>query len=362
MAGTRIEQVQALFAAALERPPAERPAYLEAGCAGDAALRAEVEALLATAERMPPTFLDPEHPPTLVPSWAVDEPDDAWDAAERLIGTRIDRFTLERVIGGGGMGVVFEARQERPQRAVALKLLRPGLASRETLRRFELEAELLGRLKHPNIAQVYDAGLAETPLGTLPYFAMEYIEDAQPLTEYADAARLDVRQRLELMVPACDAVQHAHQQGVIHRDLKPVNIPVRGIAEEGTEGLRGGGIEGGTDRTPAAATRWPRNGGPVGLATWREGARKPGCAPAPYSSPPPRRSRLVAPRRRFAASRRRCAPAVGRVGRRTRGTCSAAVSSATSRSPAVRRLASCLRPSWATTRRRPSCDRRAARC
>jgi eukaryotic-like serine/threonine-protein kinase len=137
----------------------------------------------------------------------------------------IGRYRLRRIIGEGGMGTVYEAEQRNPQRIVALKVIKAGVASPQALRRFELEGEALARLQHPGIAQIYESGAAEGPSGSLPYFAMEYVAGL-PLLAYAARHRLDTRARLELMARICDAVHHAHQRGIIHRDLKPGNILV----------------------------------------------------------------------------------------------------------------------------------------
>ena len=137
----------------------------------------------------------------------------------------IGRYRILRLLGEGGMGAVYEAEQESPQRTVALKVIRAGYANSEMLRRFENETQALGRLQHPGIAQIYDAGTAETPFGRQPYFAMELVR-GETLLRYCDAHKLNVPQRLELMAKICDAVQHAHQRGLIHRDLKPANIVV----------------------------------------------------------------------------------------------------------------------------------------
>jgi len=123
------------------------------------------------------------------------------------------------------MGTVYRAEQKNPHRIVALKVIKPGVSSDEHLRRFEREAEVLGRLQHPGIAQIYEAGTADSGLGPQPYFAMEFIQ-GRPLLEYADALRLDASRRLALMTQVCEAVEHAHQRGIIHRDLKPGNILV----------------------------------------------------------------------------------------------------------------------------------------
>jgi eukaryotic-like serine/threonine-protein kinase len=139
---------------------------------------------------------------------------------ERIAGYRI----LEE-IGAGGMGVVYSAEQENPRRRVALKVIRPGLATGRTLRRFEHEANALGRLRHPGIAQIFEAGTFPFGDGTRPFFAMEFI-DGVPLREYVEKHDLPLEARLDLFAAVCDAVHHAHAKGVLHRDLKPANILV----------------------------------------------------------------------------------------------------------------------------------------
>ncbi|MDX2198594.1 MAG: protein kinase [Phycisphaerae bacterium] len=124
------------------------------------------------------------------------------------------------------MGCVFEARQEHPSRSVAVKLLRPGFSAASALARFRVEPEILGRLQHPNIAQVFEAGVQDDRHGPLPFFAMELIPEARSLTEFALARRLDLADRLALFAKVCDAVHHGHQKGIVHRDLKPANILV----------------------------------------------------------------------------------------------------------------------------------------
>lgn len=146
-------------------------------------------------------------------------------SSARSLLQQIGRYQIIRKIGEGGMGSVYEAVQEKPRRRVALKVIRFGCASAQALRRFELEANVLGRLQHPGIAQVYEAGTADAGQGPQPFFAMEFIEGGT-LRDYVARNRLGIRQRLELMAKICDAVQHAHERGVIHRDLKPGNILV----------------------------------------------------------------------------------------------------------------------------------------
>ncbi len=214
------QRVQHIFERVLDAPLADRPAIIEEACGDSAELRAEVESLLEHESQTEDGFLSSPVLPSRHPQTAPD----AW--ASRLLHTKIGRYTLVRQIAAGGMGYVFEAEQEQPARTVALKILRPGLSASSALARFRLEPEVLGRLRHPNIAQVFEAGVHEDERGAVPYFAMELIPDARPLIEYADAHALTTRQRLELFAKACDAVQHGHQKGIIHRDLKPANILV----------------------------------------------------------------------------------------------------------------------------------------
>ncbi len=141
---------------------------------------------------------------------------------------RIGPYKIQAVIGQGGMGTVYKAVQESPRRPVALKVVKRGVVSRSARKRFEYEAQTLGRLRHENIAQIYEAGTHEGDGGSQPYFAMEYIPNAKPVTEYAKAKRLGTRERLALFSKVCEAIQHGHQKGIIHRDLKPGNILVTG--------------------------------------------------------------------------------------------------------------------------------------
>src|SRR5262249_38923875 len=159
----------------------------------------------------------------------------------------IARYRVVRLLGEGGMGTVYEAEQDNPRRTVALKVIRAGPASEIWLKRFAREREILGRLRRPGIAQVYDAGVAESGQ---PYFVMELIAGV-PLDRYAGEHALDARGRLELAARVCDAVQHAHERDVIHRDLKPGNLLVEpsgqprvldfGVARAADVGLTAGG-------------------------------------------------------------------------------------------------------------------------
>jgi serine/threonine protein kinase len=214
-----------LFDQACELGGDERLEFLDRQCAGNNTLRRELEAMLrwdAGANGAVDDALSGAALRALAIDFASsDSPAIDQDEAGKQIGN----YRLERRLGEGGMGVVYLAEQENPRRHVALKLIRRSAASPAMLRRFGFEAGLLGRLHHPGIAQVFEAGVADTRDGPQPFIAMELV-NGLPLTEYAQAHALSTRQRLALMAKVADAVQHAHQRGVIHRDLKPVNILV----------------------------------------------------------------------------------------------------------------------------------------
>jgi serine/threonine protein kinase len=195
------------------RDPQERAAYVERACGGDAALRASVESLLR-ADVGATGFM--ERPPP-DPAATVNVP-----IGERP-GAVIGPYKLLREIGEGGFGVVYLAEQQQTlRRQVALKILKPGMDTRQVVARFEAERQALALMDHPNIARVLDGG--ETASGR-PYFVMELVEGV-PITDFCDRNHLAVRQRLEIFVGVCQAVQHAHQKGIIHRDLKPSNVLV----------------------------------------------------------------------------------------------------------------------------------------
>lgn len=159
-------------------------------------------------------------PPTDVPGT---DSDDIFAGGQHP--DRIGPFRIRGVLGQGGMGVVYRAEQDSPRREVALKVVRPGYATPEIMRRFAHESQILGKLQHPGIAQVYQAGTADTGAGPQPFFAMELVH-GPTLSAYIEQESPSLRARLELMVQICDAVQHAHTKGVIHRDLKPANVIV----------------------------------------------------------------------------------------------------------------------------------------
>jgi serine/threonine protein kinase len=213
----RWREVERIYHTALKRGVDERAEYLKAACEGDEALRRDVESLLAEC-RETHSFLEAPAIRLAAEELARDE---CAPSVPRIVG----HYRVIRALGEGGMGVVYEAQQDQPRRVVALKVVKPGLATAETLRRFEHESDALGRLQHPGIAQIYEASTADTGFGAQPYFAMELIR-GRPLDEYAREQQLGIRQRLELIARVCDALNHAHQRGVIHRDLKPGNILV----------------------------------------------------------------------------------------------------------------------------------------
>jgi serine/threonine protein kinase/tetratricopeptide (TPR) repeat protein len=202
---------EAIFAVASKIESLEgREAYLAQVCGNDALLRKQVLALLEA------------DPGMTTPSPAVVEPDATTDLGERP-GTQVGPFKLLEQIGEGGMGVVYMADQQAPvRRRVALKIIKPGMDTRQVIARFEAERQALALMDHSNIARVLDAGATSTGR---PYFVMELVRGV-PITEYCDKNRLPVTERLGLFVQVCHAVQHAHQKGIIHRDLKPSNVLV----------------------------------------------------------------------------------------------------------------------------------------
>ena len=208
-------RVKEVFLAALEREDrAVRETYLRETCGTDEALRRQVEALLSQHEQAG-SFLD--GPPADL-SLTVEQP-----ATEERPGMVVGPYKLLQQLGEGGMGTVFMAEQTHPvQRKVALKLIRPGMDSRQVLARFEAERQALALMDHPNIARVLDAGTTDRGR---PYFVMELVKGV-PITRYCDDHRLTCEDRLGLFVPVCRAIQHAHQKGIIHRDLKPSNVMV----------------------------------------------------------------------------------------------------------------------------------------
>jgi serine/threonine protein kinase/Flp pilus assembly protein TadD len=211
---------ESIFLQALDIPAAaDRDAYLARACGENSRLRAEVEALLR-AHRNTGDFLDLPDAPVLAKT--VGRPGAEQPVYEGA-GSQIGPYKLLEQVGEGGFGVVFMAEQERPvRRRVALKVLKPGVDTRQVIARFEAERQALAMMDHPHIARVLDAGATE---GGRPYFVMELVKGV-PITDYCDHHQLAPRERLELFVTVCQALQHAHQKGIIHRDIKPSNVLV----------------------------------------------------------------------------------------------------------------------------------------
>jgi tetratricopeptide (TPR) repeat protein len=210
-------RVRILFERSLELEPLQRAEYLEATCADRPEVRAEVERLLREDDGACDFLSQPV-------ACALGDSGGAVPLLKP--GSRLGTFVIGRVIASGGMGTVYEALQDEPRRTVALKTLRRGLTTPGRMRRFRFEAEVLGSLRHPGIAQVYASGTHASAGRSYPYFAMEFVERARDLLVYANEHGLSRERRLELFLRVCDALQHAHAKGVIHRDLKGGNILV----------------------------------------------------------------------------------------------------------------------------------------
>ena len=217
---TEQSPAEAIFFAALEKgTPEEHAAYLDAACAHDPNLRNRVDRLLAAHPRVA-SFM--EAPPDQEPAAPGSVNTGPYHGQADAVGSILaGRYKLLEQIGEGGMGTVWVAEQTQPvRRKVAVKLIKAGMDSKTVLTRFEAERQALALMDHPNIAKVLDGGL--TANGR-PFFVMELVKGV-PITQYCDAVRLTPRQRLELFVPVCQAIQHAHQKGIIHRDIKPSNV------------------------------------------------------------------------------------------------------------------------------------------
>jgi non-specific serine/threonine protein kinase/serine/threonine-protein kinase len=231
-----------ILADVLQISPEERLAYVAQVCAFDAVLLAEVQSLLTFADDGQDSLNDDAimrgrgRLESLLSDSALSETGETPSVADRFhrfsaanglpAVPNIPGYEIDHVIASGGMGTVYAAHQTRPRRTVAIKVMRPGVASPAGLRRFEHEAQVLAHLRHPGIAQVYEADTFTSDGVELPYFVMEHIPDALTLTEYAERNRLGIIERLELFAQVCDAIHHGHQKGIIHRDIKPSNVLV----------------------------------------------------------------------------------------------------------------------------------------
>jgi tRNA A-37 threonylcarbamoyl transferase component Bud32 len=207
-----VSAAEAIFLAMADVDPQNRQAFLNERCGTDDTLRRAVEALIATLDEPDDDFLDPHRIPTLDMA-AADGP--------LQPGTRLGGFLVLHAIGSGGMGVVYAAQQQWPRRTVAIKVLRRGYRHPEILKRFEHEAEMLARLLHPGIAQVYAFHPGDR---SVPAHLVMELVTGPPLTTFVRAEHLPIPERVALMIKLTDAIQHAHERGVIHRDLKPANV------------------------------------------------------------------------------------------------------------------------------------------
>src|SRR3954463_4927314 len=217
----------AVYNTARRMPTKERPAYLDKACSGDPALRQRVEELLEAGEEAGAFLADPACAGQRSPAAADPEKPTRTLRIDSLpsetVGDRIGRYKLLQQIGEGGWGIVYMGEQNEPvRRRVALKVIKLGMDTKSVIARFEAERQALALMDHPNIARVLDAGATETGR---PYFVMELVHGV-PITDYCDAHRLGIDDRLDLFVLVCQAVQHAHQKGIIHRDIKPTNVLV----------------------------------------------------------------------------------------------------------------------------------------
>jgi tetratricopeptide (TPR) repeat protein len=222
-----LSDVEAVFQAALEKGTGqERVAFLDQACKGDGELRRQVERLLHAQHQLGSFLEQPaaaqgatsDH---VAPGRWIDPA--ATPPPAEGPGSRIGPYKLLQQVGEGGMGVVFMAEQEQPvRRKVALKIVKPGMDSGQVIARFEAERQALALMDHHHIARVLDAG---TTASGRPYFVMELVKGV-PITKFCDEQHLSPRERLELFVPVCQAIQHAHQKGIIHRDIKPSNVLV----------------------------------------------------------------------------------------------------------------------------------------
>ncbi len=261
-------RVKSIFLDAVENHPPERwPAFLDSACRDEPDLLVQVQALLnadraadSLLDALEPKALEPKTPESDVRTVRLSEPFLPATSIDGP-GTTIGAYTLLKPIGEGGMGVVYRAEQAHPvRRTVALKIIKPGMDTRQVITRFEAERQALAMMDHPGIAKVFDAGSTEQGR---PFFVMELVEGV-PITTYCDSVRLTPRQRLELLIPICRAIQHAHQKGIIHRDIKPSNVMVAMVDGTPVPKVIDFGVAKAVDRRLTAQTIETHHGAVVG--------------------------------------------------------------------------------------------------
>ena len=210
-----INNVDTILVEAVEiTSPTDRAAFVAKACGGDSVLQRHVEELIANHF---------EAGDFLQHAVSIDAPAHFTDESAAPVGTMIGPYKLQEVLGEGGMGIVYVAEQEQPlRRKVALKVIKPGMDTRQVIARFDAERQTLALMDHPHIARILDGGATESGR---PFFVMELVPGI-PITKFCDQCRLPTRERLKLFIDVCDAVQHAHHKGIIHRDLKPSNVLV----------------------------------------------------------------------------------------------------------------------------------------
>src|SRR5690349_6965603 len=228
-----IERAEDIYYSALEiQSPAQRDGFLERACQGDTKLRSMVDKLLAAQPKVEKFFQEggvarlplremSQRPLSETPGLVENIREEGKE--DESVGKTIGPYKLLQKIGEGGCGVVYMAEQEKPvRRRVAFKIIKLGMDTRSVVARFEAERQALALMDHPNIAKVFDAGATDTGR---PYFVMELVRGIK-ITDYCDQNNLATEERLKLFTQVCQAIQHAHQKGIIHRDIKPSNILV----------------------------------------------------------------------------------------------------------------------------------------
>jgi serine/threonine protein kinase/tetratricopeptide (TPR) repeat protein len=259
-----VREREIAIAALQQDDPAARQASIDLACGADADLRCRVEALLVAFNQVGSALLEPTEEPEATGAFDPTGSDHSTPTTATPVegpGTVIGPYRLLEQIGEGGMGVIYVAEQTHPvRRRVALKIIKPGMDTRQVIARFEAERQALALMDHPNIARVLDAG---TTAAGRPYFVMELVKGV-PITTYCDTVRLPAKNRLELFVAVCQAIQHAHQKGIIHRDIKPSNVLVAMVDGNPTPKVIDFGVAKASDQRLTEQTVFTQHGSIVG--------------------------------------------------------------------------------------------------